>query len=166
MAFDAYLKFEGGPKIKGESTRKGHEDEIEILSFSFGASNPATISGGTQGSGAGKGTVSSFNIMKTTDTASAILFQACMKGDHFPKAKVTLNKSGGDAALPYLIYEFAEVYISGVQWSGSSGGDDRPVESLSFDFGTVKVTYSQQTETGSAGEQIIGKWNVRTQTAD
>jgi hypothetical protein len=36
---------------------------------------------------------------------------------------------------------------------------------VSFDFGEVTVTYSQQTETGSAGEQIIGKWNVRTQMA-
>ena len=37
---------------------------------------------------------------------------------------------------------------------------------LAFDFGSVKTTYSQQTTTGSAGEQIIGKWNVRTQMAD
>ncbi len=166
MAFDAYLKFEGGPKLSGESERKGHEGDIEIMSFSFGASNPATISGGTKGSAAGKGTVSSFNISKVADTASPILFQACMKGDHFPKATVTLNKSGGDAHLPYLIFEFEEVYISSVQWSGASGGDDRPMESISFDFGSVKTTYSQQTETGSAGEQIIGKWNVRTQMAN
>lgn len=166
MAFDAYLKFEGGPKLSGESERKGHEGDIEILSFSFGAANSATISGGTKGSAAGKGTVSSFTISKVTDTASPILFQACMKGDHFPKATVTLNKSGGDAHLPYLIFEFAEVYISSLSWSGASGGEDRPMETLGFDFGTVTATYSQQTETGSAGEQIIGKWNVRTQSAD
>lgn len=166
MAFDAYLKFEGGPKLGGESDRKGHEGEIAIMAFSFGASNPATISGGTKGSAAGKGVVSSFTVNKTTDTSSPILFQACMKGDHFPKATITLNKSGGDAHLPYLIYEFEEVYISSFQWSGSSGGDDRPMETMGIDFGKVKVTYSAQTETGSAGEQIIGQWNVRTQTPD
>lgn len=166
MAFDAYIKFEGGPKLTGESDRKGHEGEIAIMSFSFGASNPATISGGTRGAAAGRGTVSPFTIMKTTDASSPTLFQACMAGSHFPKATVTLNKSGGDASLPYLKYEFEEVYISAVQWSGSSGGDDRPMENLSIDFGSVKVTYSEQTETGSAGSQIIGKWNVRTQTAD
>ncbi|MEK9501980.1 Hcp family type VI secretion system effector [Gaopeijia maritima] len=166
MAFDAYLKFEGGPKLGGESDRKGHEGEIAILAFSFGASNPATISGGTKGSAAGKGVVSAFTVNKTSDTSSAILFQACMKGDHFPKATVTLNKAGGDAHLPYLIYEFEEVYISSFQMSGSSGGDDRPMETMNLDFGKVKVTYSAQTETGAAGEQIIGQWNVRTQTPD
>lgn len=166
MAFDAYIKFEGGPKLSGESDRKGHEDEIAILSFSFGAANPATISGGTRGAAAGKGTVSPFTINKTTDASSPVLFQSCMAGAHFPKATVTLNKSGGDAHLPYLTYEFEEVYISSIQWSGSSGGDERPMESISLDFGSMKATYSEQTVAGAAGAQIIGKWNVRTQSAD
>lgn len=165
MAFDAYLKFEGGPTIKGESIREGHKDEIEIYSFSFGAANHATIDGGTHGSASGKGSVTEFNITKTTDSTSPILFQACMKGDHFPKAKVTLNKSGGDSAVPFLIYEFEEVYITSLNWSGAGGGDDRPMEGLSFAFGQVTVTYSAQSTSGSAADQIIGKWNVRTQTA-
>lgn len=164
MAFDAYIKFDGGPKVEGESERKGHEGEIAILSFSFGGRNPASIGGNTKGSAAGKGTVSSFNFMKTTDLGSPTLFQACMQGSHFPKATVTLNKSGGDEALPYLTYEFEEVYISSFQWSGSSGGNDRPTEQVSLDFGKVSVNYSQQTEKGSAGKQMAGSWNVRTQT--
>lgn len=163
MAFDAYLKLEG---LEGESVREGHKGEIEIYSFSFGSNNPASISGSTAGAGVGKGTVSSFNIVKTTDTCSPVMFQNCMQGKHWPTATVTLNKSGGDAALPFLIFEFKEVYCSSLQWSGGTGGDDRPMESASFDFGAVKVTYTQQDEKGAAAKKPTGSWNVRTQTKD
>ena len=163
MAFDAYLNMEG---LKGESERDGHKDEIEIFSFSFGASNNSTISGGTTGSGAGKGTVSSFNVMKTTDTTSPIIFQNCMQGKHWPTAFVTLNKSGGDASLAFLKIEFKEIYCSSIQWSGGAGGDDRPMESVSFDFGAVKFTYKQQDAKGVAAKVPAGSWNVRTQTKE
>ena len=48
MALEAFLKIEG---IPGESRKQGHADEIDILSFSFGASNPTTVGKGT-GAGA------------------------------------------------------------------------------------------------------------------
>ena len=53
MAFDAFLKFEGGPKVEGESNRKGFEKQIDVFSFSFGASNPSSI-GMSGGGGTGK----------------------------------------------------------------------------------------------------------------
>ena len=63
-----------------------------------------------------------------------------------------------------LIFEFKEVYCSSIQWSGGSGGDDRPMESCSFDFAAVKVTYTQQDEKGAAAKKPTGSWNVREQT--
>lgn len=163
MAFDAYLKLEG---LEGESVRDGHVGEIEIFSFSFGAHNSGSIQGGTTGAGIGKGTVSAFSLMKTTDTTSPVIFQNCMQGKHWPTANVTLNKSGGEAALPFLKFEFKELYCSAIQWSGGSGGDDRPMESVSFDFGAVKITYTQQDEKGGAAKVPTGSWNVRTQTKE
>lgn len=163
MAFDAYLKLEG---LEGESERDGHKGEIEIFSFSFGASNSGSIQGGTTGAGVGKGHVSSFSLIKTTDTCSPVIFQNCMQGKHWPTAVVTLNKSGGDASLPFLKFEFKEIYCSSVQWSGGSGGDDRPMESVSLDFGAVKITYKQQDEKGAAAKVPTGSWNVRTQTKE
>jgi type VI secretion system secreted protein Hcp len=165
MAFDAYIKFEGGPQVEGESERDGHEGEIAILSYSFGASNNANIGGNTKGSAAGTGDVHPFSFTKETDLGSPTLFQACLQGSHFPKAKVTLNKSGGQESLPYLTYEFEEVYISNFSWSGStSDAEAPPMETLTLEFGKVKINYSQQTEKGSAGKQMAGSWNVRKQT--
>ena len=156
MAFDAFLKVEG---VQSESTRAGHEKEIELISFSWGAANPTSIGIGG-GGGSGKVSVSTFNFMKKTDAASAPLFQACCEGKHFPKAVVTLHKAGGKESVDYLKYEFEKVYVESVQWSGASGGDDVPMESVSFAFGKVVMTYTQQKDDGSKGAASVGSWDV------
>jgi type VI secretion system secreted protein Hcp len=164
MAFDAFMKFEGGPKVEGESKQKGFEKQIDIYSFSWGASNPSTVGQGG-GGGAGKVSMSSFNVMKKTDLASAPLFQTCCSGDHFDKATVVLRKAGGAAQLDYLKYEFDEVYVDSIQWSGSTGGDDTPTESVSFSFGKVTITYKEQTPKGTGGGTTGGTWDIRTGTS-
>jgi type VI secretion system secreted protein Hcp len=161
VAFDAYLKF-GSKEIQGESTAKGFDKSIEILSFSMGASNPVTIGSSSRGGGAGKASLSSFSFMKLCDAASPILFQECCKGTHFPKVEVVLRKAGGKP-VDYLKYEFEKCYIDSVQWSGSSGGDDRPVESCSLTFGKMTVTYTPQDDKGNpVGEPQIGMYDVTT----
>lgn len=158
MAFDAFIKL---PGVDGESIRKGFEKQIEILSFSLGASNPSTVGMGG-GGGAGKASISSFNLMKKTDVTSPILFQKCCEGDHFDKVTVTLNKAGGKAAVDFLKYDFEKVYIDSIQWSGSSGGDDTPTESVSLSFGKLTITYTAQNADGTKGATKVGQWDLTT----
>jgi type VI secretion system secreted protein Hcp len=157
MAFDTFIKIDN---VEGESTREGFEKWIEIYSFSWGASNPVTV-GSTAGMGAGKVSVSSFNIMKRTDKASPTLFQYCCTGKHFQKATVSMNKAGGDKAVSYLKYEFSEVFVESIQWSGSSGGDDTPTESVSLAFGGVKITYTPQKSDGTQDSPIAQGWDIK-----
>ena len=119
---------------------------MEIHSFSWGASNPSTIGAGGGGAGGARVSVSSFNVMKRTDAASPILFQACCKGDHFAKAARDPQQGRrATAALDFLKYEFEEVYVDSVQWSGSSGGDDTPDgERLVLASRKVSITYTPQ----------------------
>lgn len=160
MAFDAFLKLEG---VEGEATKKGYEKQIDILSFSFGASNTSSPVGA--GKGAGKASISDLSIMKWADKASATLFQACCAGKHFPKATLTLCKAGGEESVDYLKYDLQEVMITSIQWSGSSGGDDVPTESLSLAFGVVQMTYTDQAAKGTKGGSVIGKWDLKKGTA-
>lgn len=155
MAFDAFLELEG---VKGESVRKGHEGHIELMSFSFGANNPTTIGSGG-GGGAGKVSLSPFSVVKATDAASPIIFQNCCQGKHFPKATLTLYKAGGEEAVDYLKYEFEKVFVEDVNWSGASGGDDRPMESVAFAYGKVTMTYTPQSESGTKGSPVVGSWD-------
>jgi type VI secretion system secreted protein Hcp len=160
-SWDAYLTVDG---VTGESRRSGHEGEIEIQSFSFGSTNPSSVGLGG-GGGVGKVSLSSFSFIKYTDAASAELFKQCCKGKHFPTAKLTLYKAGGEGGpLDYLLFEFEEVYVDSISWSGSAGGEGIPMESVDFSFGKVVVTYNQQDESGAKSGSFMGSWDVRTGT--
>src|SRR5262249_30756206 len=165
MAFDSFMYVTGGAvPAEGETTDKDFSAKKawEILSFSFGASNPSTVGSGTTGSGGGKVSVSSFNIMKKTDNASPSLFKSCCMGSFYDTAVVTLRKAGGKVPLVYLKYSFKEVYVDNIQWSGSSGGSDTPMESVNFTFATVKVEYWPQKKAGTAGTLKDATWNLQT----
>jgi len=163
MAFDTYVELTG---IEGEATAKGFEKKIEIFSFSWGASAPVSIGSGSSGISASKVSISSFNMMKKTDVASPKLFKACCTGDHITKMTVSMRKQtgvGGQDA--FLIYSFDNVMVESVQWSGSSGGDDTPTESVSFAFAKVTVEYKTQGKDGKlvAGTPVV--WDVTKVTA-
>ena len=165
MAFDTFMQIGSPSDVPGESTDSKHAGWIEIYSFSLGASNPVTVGSGSTGLSGGKVSVSSFNCMKKTELSSPVLFDACATGKHFPTAKVILRKAGG-TALEYLTYEFGDVMIESIQWSGSSGGDDTPSESLSIAFGKVTITYEQQASAdGSEGKKVVKSYDSTTNTA-
>ncbi len=155
MAFDAFIELEG---VKGESTRKGFEGQVELLNFSLGVHNPTSIASGT-GGGTGKAQLTPFSFNKWTDSASPTLFQWCCQGKHFKKCTVTVLKAGGDEAVEYLVYEFEGCFVESVQWSGSSGGMDRPDESVTIAFGKVTITYTPQTATGAKGSPVVASWD-------
>ncbi len=62
------------------------------------------------------------------------------------------------------MYDFEEVYVTNISWSGAEGGDPVPHESVSFAFGKVTVTYKIQGEDGTATGTKVGSWDVRTRT--
>jgi type VI secretion system secreted protein Hcp len=164
MAFDTYLEL---ADIPGEATAKGFEGKIEIYSFSWGASAPVTIGPGTTGISASRVSISSFNVMKKTDVASSKLFKAACLGEHIATMKVSMRKQTGTGGQDaFLIYSFDEVMVESIQWSGSSGGDDTPTESVSFAFGKVTVEYKVQGKDGklTAGTPVV--WDLRTVAAE
>ena len=166
MAFDSYMHIEGGNNVQGEATAKGLDPAtgwFEIYSFSLGASNPTTVGSGAHGLSAGRVSVSSFNIMKKSEQSSPLLFSACCTGQHYPTAKVVLRKATGTAGLQkvFLQYEFTDVMVESIQWSGSSGGDDTPTESVSFAFAKIKIsTWKQDTATGGLTAGNGALWDL------
>src|SRR5690349_20481046 len=149
MAFDTYMSLDDAAVVKGEATAKGLTPEtgwFEIFSFSWGASNPTTVGTHATGLAAGKVSVSSFNVMKKSENASPLLFAACCTGQHYKKAKVVCRKAAGTTGkqMVFLEYDFEDVMVESIQWSGSSGGDDTPTESVSFAFAKVAIQYNLQ----------------------
>ena len=51
--------------------------------------------------------------------------------------------------------------VESIQWSGSSGGDDTPTESVSFAFAKVTIEYYKQAEdTGSMTKVGNASWDL------
>jgi type VI secretion system secreted protein Hcp len=172
MAFDTYLIIGDGTKnptgAGGETTATGLTPAtgwIQVYSFSWGASNPTTVSPGSTGLSGGRVSVSSFNIMKKTENSSCDLFQACCAGQHYGTANVVMRKAAGTAnkQQTFLQYDFTDVMIESIQWSGSSGGDDTPTESVSIAFAKVKISYSKQADaTGTLKPANNASWDATT----
>src|SRR5437868_3564442 len=146
MAYDAFLKLDG---ITGESQKDGHVGDIDLMSFSWGASNSSSVGTGT-GVSVGKVSVSDFSIMKSTDASSPTLFQKCCDGSVIPTAVVTLQRQVQGDATPYLVYNFTNVYVTSLQWSGSGGAGDAPMESVSFCAEVATVDYTPLNDDGTA----------------
>jgi type VI secretion system secreted protein Hcp len=142
MAVNAYLIIDGRP---GPSTSK--QDAIDILSFSFGASQTAVIGQGSSGGEArsGRANVSDVTIMKVLDKTSPLLFDDCVTGNYLEKVDIIYDKPMGDSQEDYFKIHMEDALITSIQLSGSS---ENPVESISFAFSKVKVSYNPE-EDGS-----------------
>lgn len=156
MAVAMFLDIKG---VKGESQDKDFKDKIDIFSFSFGANNPSQVSTGS-GSGAGQVSLTSISFHKVVDAATPDLFRACCSGKHFDTAKLTIREAGGNAPVDYMVVEMTQVFIDSISWGAAHGGE-KPSESLSVSFASVKITYSAQTAKGSAQPGPSAGWDVK-----
>jgi type VI secretion system secreted protein Hcp len=154
MAIEYFLKLDG---ITGEAAASKHSGEIEVMSWSWGASNPASMHG--TGLSAGKVSFADLSITKPTDKASAKLLELCCTGKHISKGTLTCSKSTGDKnPADYLTIKLEEIAITSVQHGGSSG-DDIGHESISFAFGKFTLDYKVQGKDGTLTAAGTTNWD-------
>jgi type VI secretion system secreted protein Hcp len=159
MAFDAFLKIEG---IPGESTDAKHAAWIEILSFSHGLSQPVSAASGTGGRTSQRVDIQDFSIVKVLDKASPVLALHCCNGQHIPKVEMELCEASTDKH-PYMKYTMEDVVVSSVRPGGSTqGGDTKPLEEVSFNFGKISWEYTPIDSTGKPGSTERTGWNLTT----
>jgi type VI secretion system secreted protein Hcp len=140
MAVDYFLKLDG---ISGESVAEGFKDTIQLLSFSWGATQVTSVAG-TGGSGAGKADLSDISVMKYLDKASMPIFKALVTGAHIKTGTLSAVKAGSNNK-PFLKIDFQELFVTSQQHSASS---EIPTESVSFSYNQIKMEYSTQNEQG------------------
>jgi type VI secretion system secreted protein Hcp len=155
--FDAFLKIDG---VEGESTDDAHGKEIDVLSYSWGATQPGTHGAGG-GGGAGKGEVHSFHFTMRMSKATPKLMLACATGSHYKEALLTVRKAG-ETPQEYLTIKLETVYVDSYQ-TGGSDGSDIPVESISLSFGKASYEYKPQKEDGTLGSPVKVGYDVKAQ---
>src|SRR5262249_48559710 len=121
MAVDAFLSLvqNGTPVVGGSQDVTFGKKAFEIKDFSFDVENPTTIGSATGGAGAGKIKFNEFTIKKTSDKASAIIFQHCAQGVHYQTATLSMRKAGGGKAggQIFLVFHFGTVFTTKIDWS-------------------------------------------------
>jgi type VI secretion system secreted protein Hcp len=159
MAFDAFLKI---ATVPGESTDDKHKDWIEILSFSWGVSQPAAGSRSSGGAAsAERVNHQDFSIVHTLDKASPKLSLACCKGEHINEIKVELCRATGDKQK-YMEYKMTDVIVSSVRPAGNAqGSENLPLEEVSFNYGKIEWTYTATDhKTGKPAGDVKANWDL------
>ena len=157
MAVDYFLKIDG---IQGESQDKTHKNEIEIESFSWGATQTGTASHGG-GMGAGRVSVQDFNFMMQVNKASPKLFLACAQGEHIKNAVLTCRKAGKEQQ-EYLKVTFTDLLVSNYLTSGAGAGGAAPMDQISLNFSKMEMEYKEQKADGSLGGAIKAHYDMKT----
>ena len=143
MAIDSFLKL---GTLKGESVVKGFEDQIQLLSWSWGMTQSGTTHSAS-GGGAGKVDVSDIQVTKYVDASSPTLALACCKGTHYDTATLTMRKAGG-TALEYVTLTLTDLIITSYSVSGAGGGDLLS-DTFTLNFSKYKYSYQPQDNKGA-----------------
>jgi len=156
---DYFLKIDAVP---GESTDKSHRDEIDVESWSWGATQLGNTGGGG-GGGAGKVSIQDFNFVARTSKASPVLFLRCATGQHIKEAVLTGRKSGGQQS-EFLTLTMTDVLVSSYQIAGSEAAEAVPMDQVSLNFTKIKFEYKMQTASGGLDAPITSTWDVKQNT--
>ena len=157
---DYFLKITG---VDGESSDDKHKGEIELESWSFGATQMGVgHSGG--GGGAGKVAMQDFHFVMRVSKASPKLFQGCATGEHFKDATVVARKAGKEQQ-EYLKIKLTDVLVSSYQQGGSGGSNVVPTDQISFNFAKIEIEYKEQKADGTLGGAVKAGYDLKANKA-
>jgi type VI secretion system secreted protein Hcp len=155
---DYFLKIDG---VQGEAQDAKHKNEIEIESFSWGASQMGTaLTGG--GMGAGKAQMQDFNFVMRINKASPKLMLACASGEHI-KSAILICRKAGKEQQEYLKITFSDLIVSNYSTNGSGGGDIIPMDQISLNYTKIEMEYKEQKPDGTLGGAIKAWYDLKQQ---
>jgi type VI secretion system secreted protein Hcp len=170
MAFDIFLKLDG---IEGESTTKGHDKEIQVLSYDQSIDTALYREGSGGGAGAGKSTFSGVRIRKLLDSASIPIALACASGLHIASAKIAFRRPS--PPVDFYVVTLEDVLVTHVGQCASTEvqaplkfetlgksptGPAALLEEVTLHFSTIRWEYRRIGPKGTALPPITGGWDV------
>jgi type VI secretion system secreted protein Hcp len=142
-----FLKMSG---VVGESADSKHKGEIDVLSWSWGAS---TGTAKTKRGTIPAACIQDLALTKFVDSSSPDLITMAVMGEVAAEATLTVRKSG-DSPSDFFILKMTNVSVSSFQ-TGGSEGDNQLTEQVVLHFDQLKGEYKQQKPDGSLGNSIF-----------
>jgi type VI secretion system secreted protein Hcp len=141
---DLFLKF---PNVIGDSTRRGHEGDIELKSFATNAFNNVNIAPGG-GVTPSRGVCGQVVVTKMIDRASPRLLGLLFTGRRTAgPVTVTFETQVGDSVLDFYKVDLTEVFVSNITQNDSE--PDIIKETVTLIARSFVYTYMEQAADGS-----------------
>lgn len=155
MSVDMFMKIDGA---SGESKDANHKNWTDIISFSWGATQPGNMASGG-GLGAGKASFNDLHVVARIDKAAPAVMKHCASGKHLSKIELSVCKAGGQQ-VEYTKITLEDVLVSSVQLSGELNSEAVTVN-FAFQAAKVKQQYWEQTEQGGKGAESLVAWDIK-----
>ncbi|MVW70269.1 type VI secretion system tube protein Hcp [Bordetella sp. 15P40C-2] len=149
------MKIDGA---NGESRDANHKNWTDIISFSWGATQPGNMSSGG-GLGAGKASFNDLHVVARIDKAAPAVMKHCASGKHLSRIELSVCKAGGQQ-VEYTKITLEDVLVSSVQLSGEMNSEAVTVN-YAFQAAKVKQQYWEQTEQGGKGAESLVAWDIK-----
>ena len=153
MTQDIFIKIQG---IDGESQDATHQNEIDVIDWTWKVTQQSTMMSGS-GGGAAKASVSDLEFTHQMDRASPNLSRYCFTGTHIPEAKLTMRKAGG---LPHEFMRITlyDVVITHVEPFADMNGC---IEAVRLSFARMKKEYVLQNAIGGNAGTVTALIDVK-----
>lgn len=141
-ALDTYLKVPGAP---GESTDKDHAKEIELLSWSWGATN------------LGKDGVllAPFTWTQQLDSAFVPLFLGLVNDTNFDPVELAVRRVGERISSGFFEMTFSDAHVLSLSTSGT---DESVIVTGSMSYSAIAMSYCPQDARGGLGPCVKGSF--------
>lgn len=150
-----FMKIDGA---NGESKDSNHKNWSDIVSFSWGATQPGNMASGG-GLGAGKASFNDLHVVARIDKAAPAVMKHCASGKHLGRVELSVCKAGGQQ-VEYTKITLEDVLVSSVQLSGEMNSES-VVVNYAFQAAKVKQQYWEQTEQGGKGAESLVAWDIK-----
>jgi type VI secretion system Hcp family effector len=158
-----FLKLSG---ITGESTKQGHQGQIELGSFDLHmeGGRGSSIGSATSGAGAGKvGTlkVATFSFVKAVDKTSPTLFLDLASGTIIKSADITVYRNSSKTGQPVELaaYSLTNMIITDIDDASSAL---KPTETIDGAFRQIAYTTAFTQNANGSLSKSTQSWNLVT----
>lgn len=153
-----------GKAITGESSLKGYEGKMELLSFSHGVAMQITGDLSNTERTSGKPNHQDMTVTKYLDAASPVLNQSCCQGAGFAQVDIVIGRNDSGNVIEMMRYTMKNVLVSSISVGG--GGGDKPVETVTLNYNDLAWKFTQQKATVGTDGVVNGTWNLATNAVD
>ena len=149
------------PGIPGQTTAKGFEGQIELLTWAWGVDSSGTLGG--SGAGAGKATPRDVVALAQSGIQSPTLLLDTAIGRHVPTALIScVRKTKKPFTFMTLAFEDVLVTSYAVTPDPTNGS---PLDLVHLEFAKLTFTVTPQNADGSAGTPVTTAFDFQSSKA-